>query len=214
MRFAKQHPIIFCTICLNFLVVVFLVFFMIIKNTKNSVLDISIAPIDAVITIDHKYYKNGTYSINSGKHSIEIAKEGYQTKKYTITTEQNFSFKLYDYLEPNDEDFTEYLSDIENILILEKINKDDNPTIVNFLNSYNKQSDLMKKLPIGYFNESNEEIRAFTIQKNDDENCDKLACLEITDISGKDNKSFIQKYLEDYGFELKFYNINYEGLLK
>lgn len=91
---------------------------------QPAYVDILVAPIDAKVMIGGVEYRNATYEMEPGEYVAEISREGYGTKEFEIKVERGKTVGLYAYLDPVNDDFSEYekTSNSESLAALLRLN--------------------------------------------------------------------------------------------
>ncbi len=211
----KQKILITSAIIVLF--IAFPLIFISYKRINNSIISFFVAPSSATIKLDGKIVKSGikkdgsgyleikpiNHAVTSGKHTIEITKDGFTTIKEEIELNPNSSFIYYNYLSSeNDPDW--YSKNEEESRLLE--------TIIPKL-SQQKQEDvedkypLIKHLPLNidyYTNDLSKHVKysiSYIIEG------DKVS-IKITDLSGN-NKTLALDKIKSLGFSPDDYNIEY-----
>lgn len=208
MKTKKLNPLILWAIIVDIVVIAVIVAINIINSKRNAIFDILIAPVDATITVDGVEFKNGTYKFFPGQHEVKIVADGFTTKTTTVNLEENKTVKLYTFLVPENNEYIKYAYNPENITVLMKVGQG-NQRVEEFIDDYNLQMALIEKLPYAY---SDAEGRRFTILDITDDECKKIVCLSVTDISGEGNYSFAKQYLSEKGLNEQYYDLSYRRL--
>lgn len=187
------------------------------KRINNSIISFFVAPSSATIKLDGKIVESGikkddsgyleikpiNHAVTSGKHTIEIVKDGFNTIKEEIELNPNSSFMYYNYLSSeNDPDW--YSKNEEESRLLE--------TIIPKL-SQQKQEDIEDKYPlikhlplnIDYYTSDLSKHVKYSISYIIEE--DKVS-IKITDLSGN-NKTLALDKIKSLGFSPDDYNIEY-----
>lgn len=208
MKTKKLNPLILWAIIVDIVVIAVIVVINIINSKRNAIFDILIAPVDATITVDGVEFKNGAYKFFPGQHEVKIVADGFTTKTATVNLEENKTIKLYTFLVPENNEYIKYAYNPENITVLMKVGQG-NQRVEEFIDDYNLQMALIEKLPYAY---SDAEGRRFTILDITDDECKKIVCLSVTDISGEGNYSFAKQYLGEKGLNEQYYDLSYRRL--
>ena len=70
---------------IDVLVLVAMVVIMVVNAMKTAVINISVTPLDAVVTVDGHEYENGwSYRLMPGEHEVVISHEGFVTKTFNV----------------------------------------------------------------------------------------------------------------------------------
>lgn len=173
--------------------------------TSTSEIELLIAPSSATVLIDNKEYHNGTFRIPSGEHTISISKDGFSTKEYTFNT--STTSKIYDYIVESDNSYNWYLTHQEDSLLLTQIGdylSDQTATAIQ------EKYPILNSLPIIYANYDEEyNYTEYRIDGGSFDDCNSEFCLKITDSTGGNYNSAIQK-IKDAGFNPEDFEILYE----
>lgn len=189
----------------SIIVFILLIILVLIFNKKNSEVSILVTPTSSKTLIDNREYKNGTYKITRGKHTVKISKEGFETKEYEVDI-KDAKYNIYNFLESNDDStknwYSEHPTD-QSLLdpILSQINEQE-------LNRLQKNNPIISMLPINideYRNNKTEKIK-YSLSYKFDENNNLV--LIFTNYSGNNLNEVIRK-LKDKGFNYDDYVVEY-----
>lgn len=203
-KFIKKYPIL--TLVFITLILITSILFITALSLKDTTeIEIRVAPSSATILIDGKTYQNGKFRISTGSHSVEIKKDGFTTKNFTFDTSS--SDKLYSYILEEDGGYSWYLNHKEDALLLTSIG--DYESKLEAAN-YNSKYPIMASLPVIYANyDDNYHYTEYRIDGGSFTGCNTDFCLKITDTTGGNYESAIQK-IKDLGFNPEDYTILYE----
>ena len=190
-------------IAIDVLLLVVVVFCAINYFRKTSTVVVKYAPLDATLKIDGSVYAAGSYKITPGAHKIELSRDGFDTKTYTVTIRDDSIFKLYNYLTSSDSDdpFEKYYS-IQAATPLYDIADDAADA---FLSRHSDQYNLVEKyLPIRHV--SGDDSLVYWVLNRSERSCQKLACVNV--ILGSNTRyDDVLSALESLGFDLKMLDI-------
>lgn len=199
---------------------------LILNMMKTAVVSLNITPVDAMIKVNGKEYKNGDYKFRPGEYKIEVTREGMVAKEFTVEAksgsvinvatflvEENNGFNFYR-LKGNDESFLK----LEEIAVMSNnITIDYDKSAEEFIAGYRRAYDLYmgETLPINYaeFGEERENdqrsLKEITVMMNRDEECRLALCLKAIMV-GTDDKSLVEIMLTERGFNMEDYEIKYK----
>lgn len=148
LNFIKQHKIA-TIITFNLVVVVIVVIAIIIHFAKTAVVDILVAPKDAVVTLNGRRYDNQKqHDVLPGNYHVKITMDGMQTKEYDITLERTGFVKIWDYLLDVNGSFDYYNTHPEDETILAEVVEDNDEAAKAFIAQYDKITSIFDQLPI------------------------------------------------------------------
>lgn len=189
--------------------------------TKNSIINFTIAPIDATITVNgNSSYHNGSYQFHPGTYEVVISHDGLNSKTFTVELQDNSSAAITTFLSGSDNfDFYRLKDNYSSYLALERIAAaSDNQTtdhdtsaetfIADFQRNYNLYS---AQLPATYseYDEKGKLTKYISVRRND--NCSITLCLEAL-VNNEDDKILANSLLQGKGFNLKDFEIEYKVL--
>ena len=201
----KNKKLIIGIISLLIVLIIFAITALTIYFTNTTEIEIAVAPASATILIDNKTYQNGNVRIPSGKHSVKIEKEGFNTNEFTFDTEN--TNKLYAYILEKDNGYTWYLNHQEDDILLAKIGSYlSSIEAANYQNKY----PISLSLPIIYANyDKDYNYTEYRIDGGSFDACNSDFCIKITDTTGGNYEAALQK-IRDAGFNPEDYQILYE----
>lgn len=217
---------VWLVMAIDVIAIVAVVAIVIYNATKTAIISFEVAPIDATITVNgDSNYSNGSFQFHPGAYEVNISHEGLDSKNFIIELDANSNAAVTTFLSKDgDFDFYRLKDNYTSFLMLSRIASfEDNQTTdkdtsaEGFLEDFQKASQLAKQeLPIVY--NTYEEItqpsllyvttKNITIALSDDDKCQKTLCLKATIWVG--DKEFVNKLLEEKGFDLKQYEVIYE----
>ena len=187
--------------------------------TKNAIIDFTIAPIDATITVNgNSNYHNGSFQFHPGTYEVTISHESLDPKTFIIELQPDSDVAITTFLsEDGFFDFYKLKDNYSSYLMLERIaspnnnQTTDNDTsaedfIANFQESYNLYQT---KLPVTYseYDDNGKLIKYISVR--DGHNCTFTLCL-ITSIYDEKDKDFVKSLLLDAGFNMENFEIEYK----
>ncbi|MBR3246751.1 hypothetical protein IKF87_02610 [Candidatus Saccharibacteria bacterium] len=212
-NFIKRHKVLSAIIGANIVAIIIVIGIIISHYAKTATIDIKVAPIDATIKLNGQQYNNlSQHDIVPGHYHIEISMDNMQPVSYDINLEKNGFANIYAYLKDTNDSYDYYLSHPEDEFILEEVAPADDAKAQVFIKNYKKIASLKDHLPIDV-SEYTEDFAYYTqysIRENTDiQGCDKVICIIIEDNTG-DNEEQAKKKIQDLGFNLADYRIDYE----
>lgn len=180
------------------LLVVLLIAIIYLLLRPNSELIVVAAPSQATIRLDGKKIQNGARGIRAGKHTIELSKDGSETKaqEFEISVGETKSINLYL------EDYSSYLLNEEDIELLGLIGDE---KARQFASDYWAAKSILDILPITVVGEDSGEFSRLESGKD----CTRSYCLKITD-HGEELKEKMLEKIKSLGFDPDNYEIQYE----
>lgn len=209
----------------NGLIIVAMIAIAIINARKTATIMVSLAPIDAEVTLGGKTYKNGAYQIVPGEYEATISREGLNSKTFTINVAGNSVTNLVTFLsDGNNFDYYAKSGNYESFYALSQIaaagnnittdqDKSAESFITWFQNAYNLYQSA---LPINYTEYENlEHGRSLTTDitiKRTSEDCAKILCIDalILTTDGRDGKALANELMTSKGLKLEDYEIKYK----
>lgn len=187
-------------------------FVLLILVTKSSTasVEIRVAPADAIITINGKEYKNGTYQLPTGEAKIHIEfGADFVAQDYTINIpeKQGEVTKIFTFLNQRDGTTSWYDSHESDALLM--------TTIGDYLASekakkYLEDHPITNNLPIIVAEyDKNYNYTEYRIDGGKFEQCKSDFCIKITDTTGN-NLEVAKQKIKNLGFSLTDFEIIYE----
>lgn len=179
----------------------------------RTLLEISVAPSTAVITINGQDYRNGIYEMEPGDYVVNIAASGFQPKTINVAVEDGQTAKIATYLKNQAEGMEYFERSAADINVLRGINE---PEAVSFVQNYDRKLSIRDLLPIDASYDMSEvldmpsnEIYEQTISDGSaDSRCKKAFCLLV---SGYElNEEVLQETVADLGYNLDDYEVIYD----
>lgn len=203
----KRHLVLLFVVVLSLVGVVILVLLLIPKNSSSLV--ISVAPVDASITINNKSYSNGVFSnMAPGHYTAMISKDGFETKYVGFDLKNDEITTLSEYLVQSDQKMDYYESDAESLFVLrEYASLHEDETAKTFLEEYDKKRSVKNFLPIEYAVAGTGDYYRIIFRENDSA-CEKNYCIEIGANNAYYNEAAIT-VLKDHGYNIDDYQIVY-----
>ena len=209
----------------DFLAIIAVIAIAIYNSTKNAIIELVVAPIDATISINgNSSYHNGTFRIHPGTYEIVISYDGLDSKSFSIKLEPNSSTAIITFLTENGNlDFYELKDNYSSYLMLSKIaSSSDNRTTDRdtsaeaFITKFEKNYSLYQsKLPINHTEYElidNKDTMVYNLairQASDKSSCTKYLCIEAIMIL-TDDKNLVNSMLKDAGFNLEDFEVEYK----
>lgn len=189
----------------------------ILGSIRSAAVNISVAPVDAVITINGKKYdNNSSYKLfPKNNATIEISHDGLETQKITVDFKRNSTTSIHRYLSNKKDKFSYYLQD-ENQKDLDQLDK-----IAPFLSGDDELQVFVKKmgirnaLPISY-EECTDEANKYScfslfINAGYYKDCGRQFCIAISDNSSEKHEDTYSRLVTEKGFKLSDYKVIYEN---
>ena len=202
ISFQKFKPLF---IVLGSLMLLLIIVLVVLNLTPTSTISLFIAPSDATILIDGKRYKNGTYEITPGDHTVSISRDDFTPKEYPFTTTEGQTTELRDYLEPlYDKDW--YSKNEADGMILGSILE--GKALKDSLTLYEKYP-IISILPINveYFSNNYADYIKYSISYQTSED-NKSITIIITDHTGGNLQTAIDN-LKTRGYDIAQYEYKY-----
>ena len=199
----KKPFVIIISIIVFFALVISFIAYQISLATVN----ILVAPISSSIKINNKEYQNGQHKFSPGTYQVEISKEAFNTKTFTLNLKSGETVNLHAYLEQSDGTDSWYLTHNEDDLIRTQIGDEE---ATKESEKYSKKYPIVKVLPLIYANyDDNYNYTEYRIDGGKLEGCKKEFCLKITDTTGG-NEENAKRYIRENGYNPDKYEIIYE----
>lgn len=210
---------------IDIVIIISIIVILIINSTKQSIITFNVVPADSQISLNGKGgYSNGSYRLAPGVYDVEISHEGLDTKNFKVDLEKDDISTIITFLHQGDNfDFYTLRDNIGDYLSLAEIasagyNKttDQDISAEGFIDKTNYNTKLyQEELPIDYteyMQSENKDIMAYNIALRraiDKSSCTKYLCIEAIMIL-TDDKSIVNSMLEDAGFNLEDFEIEYK----
>ena len=185
-------------------ILIILVTFSVLAFRPNAELIVLVAPNKATILLDGKKIHNGTQAIRAGKHTLKATLNGLETKTQEIELSANETKSVNLYLTGENDDFSYYLKDEEDIDLLAMM---DDEKAIKFVSEYRTAKTITELLPITIVQDYGEASSKLELG----ENCTRSYCLKITD-SGAELKEMMFEKIKSLGYNPDDYEIQYELL--
>lgn len=189
------------------------------NSTKNSIINFTIAPIDATITVNgNSSYHNGSYQFHPGTYEITISHNDLDTKTFTINLQSNSNAAITTFLSKNgDFGFYELKDNYTSFLMLSRIaassdnqTTDHDNSAESFIADFQRNYELRQtQLPVSYseYNEDGKLSKYISVRSND--RCIITLCLKAL-IYNESDKLLVDSLLQGKGFRLEDFEIEYE----
>ena len=210
---------------LDVVAIISIIVILIINSTKQSVITFNVVPADSQISLNGKSgYSNGSYRLTPGVYDVEISHEGLDTKNFKVDLEKDDISTIITFLHQGDNfDFYTLRDNIGDYLSLAEIasagynqTTDQDISAEGFIDKINYNTKLyQEELPINYteyMRSENKDILVYDISMRraiDKSSCIKYLCIEAIMIL-TDDKNIVNSMLEDAGFNLEDFEIEYK----
>ena len=210
---------------LDVAIIISIIVVLIINSTKQSIITFNVVPADSQISLNGKSgYSNGSYRLAPGVYDVEISHEGLDTKNFKVDLEKDDISTIITFLHQGDNfDFYTLRDNIGDYLSLAEIasagynqTTDQDISAEGFIDKINYNTKLyQEELPIDYteyMRSENKDIMAYNIairRAIDKSSCTKYLCIEAIMIL-TDDKNIVNSMLEDAGFNLEDFEIEYK----
>ena len=185
-------------------ILIILVTFSVLAFRPNAELIVLVAPSKATILLDGKKIHNGARAIRAGKHTLKISLNNLETKTQEIELSANETKSVNLYLTGENDDFSHYLNDEEDIDLLAMM---DDEKAAKFVSEYRTAKTITELLPITIVQDYGEASSKLELG----ENCTRSYCLKIID-SGAELKGKMYEKIKSLGYNPDDYEIQYELL--
>ena len=155
-------------------ILIILVTFSVLAFRPNAELIVLVAPSKATILLDGKKIHNGARAIRAGKHTLKISLNNLETKTQEIELSANETKSVNLYLTGENDDFSHYLNDEEDIDLLAMM---DDEKAAKFVSEYRTAKTITELLPITIVQDYGEASSKLELG----ENCTRSYCLKIID---------------------------------
>lgn len=210
---------------LDVVIIISIIVVLIINSTKQSIITFNVVPADSQISLNGKSgYSNGSYRLAPGVYDVEISHEGFDTKNFKVDLGKDDISTIITFLHQGDNfDFYTLRDNIGDYLNLAEIasagynqTTDQDISAEGFIDKINYNTKLyQEELPIDYteyMRSENKDIMAYNIairRAIDKNSCTKYLCIEAIMIL-TDDKNIVNSMLEDAGFNLEDFEIEYK----
>lgn len=204
---------------IDILAIIGIIAIIIYNLTKNSIINFTIAPINATITVNgNSNYHNGSYQFHPGTYEVVISHDGLNSKTFTVELQDNSNATITTFLsEDNNFYFYRLKDNYSSYLMLERIAaSSDNQTtdhdtsaeefIADFRRNYNLYST---QLPATYseYDDNNELVKYISVNKSD--KCDVTLCIKAL-MNSESDRTLADSLLQGKGFNLEDFEIEYK----
>lgn len=193
---------------------------------KNSVIYLNVTPVDAIISIDGRTeVTNGMYAIMPGTHEITIAREGLESKTFTIDIAPDYVVEFTTFLKGEGDNFdfyklipnyNSYLKLVEIASVGNNRTTDEDFSAEPFIVDFERVLSITDDLPIkGWVygapaGTGNGATAMFAIQNGINmKECEIISCL-LVNYDGTDFEEEVIKSIEDAGYDPLDYQIIYK----
>lgn len=206
---------------IDIVIIIVVIIAVIINARKTNVIDFNVVPSDAQISVNgDTSFANGQYRLPPGEYAVEISHPGLASKTFLVDLEHQDMASIttflsddgnFDYYRLRDHfgDFTA-LSQIASAGYNQTTDGDTSAEA--FINNYEEQYSLYStELPIEYkksegFGRELQILADITIRA--DNSCNITLCVEALMV-GTDSKDLVKALMQEKGFNLEDYEINY-----
>lgn len=211
---------------IDILAIIGIIAIIIYNLTKNSIINFTIAPIDATITVNgNSSYHNGSYQFHPGTYEVVISHDGLDSKTFTVELQDNSNAAITTFLSGSDNfDFYRLKDNYSSYLALERIaaasdnqTTDHDTSAEAFILQQERKDSITKLTPIRFAicgePASRVNCNAIEVTYDYSEKCDNQRCLII---KGRADELFndvineLANQLEAKGYNLKNYRYIYE----
>ncbi len=181
-------------------------------SPSATILNISVAPTSAHITIDGVETRNGSYRVSSGVHHIEASADGFESKSLDIDVKSDETNNVAFYL-PNEEVGLKYYerSDVEVNLMRVIAKYDDGAK--EFIDAYDLKFGLIIDVPFSVEYETPDGFASMRFSDGrDDSRCDSTLCILVSGHKVDDNSFYgeVTNELSSRGYDIEDYEVIYE----
>lgn len=199
MNSIKKHPIVSIVVAIDVVLVIVVGVFGLIKGLKTATIDVLLAPLKAKVVINGKEYETGAYRVNPGKVTATIVADGFKEKKVELELQADKTTKIYEYLEPLEDNLNYYANKESELKRLEKLGNTDIVRVVS----------IKKYLPIIEFNYGGLNEASYELVITQDFDCDKIFCLRVTG-DNSESHEYTKIILRQKGYNPDDYQIKYQ----
>lgn len=183
----------------------------------HTMLEIAVAPHDATILINGQEYRNGIYEIEPGNYTVEISKDGFESKSFSVEAPEKQTGKISTFLVNKKEGMEYYERSQADLNILGTMT--DTET-VEFMKDYNRRISIAEYLPIDASysiegpqvgegeRQGNNIYRQKIANGSTDSRCEWAFCLLVT--GDLYNEEILRNTLLDKGYDLDDYEVIYD----
>lgn len=169
---------------------------------KNARVNILVAPIDVEVKIDGKKVNGSTRFYPKEHVLVELSKEGFEKKEFYIDLKSNETVLIHDFLKHKTDGMGYYLKNKNDLELLKIIQNDETK---DFFNKINKNSTIMRILPIkNSVSDNNGTVEYTEISNDASDKC--VMCLKIQTNYGN-NMEKIKNVFKKYGYNYDDFNI-------
>lgn len=181
---------------------------------KNTYLTLGFAPTEAILTVNGKDYRTGTYKFEPGKYTGQIHYEGFEPKTIDFEVKSKEVTTVASYIVNEKEGLSYFEKSAADIEALRNVKDDEE--VNRFLASYDQKYSLMKQLPL---DASFDDRAATGFPKQDlvsvkikngnmHKKCHGTLCLVV--VGKKYNNNKIKSVLSEKGYKIEDYEVIYE----
>ena len=183
----------------------------------HTLLEITVAPHDATISINGQEYRNGIYEFEPGNYTVDISAEGFEPKNFNVVVPEEQTGKISTYLVNKKEGMEYYERNQADLNILETMADTE---AVEFMKDYNRRISISGYLPIDASysiegppvgegeRQGNNIYRQKVENGTTDSRCGWAFCLLVT--GDLYNEEVLRNTLLDKGYNLDDYEVIYD----
>ena len=210
-------------LALDILTIIAVIAVFIFNSTKTAVLNFSVAPVDAIITVNgNSNYRNGSFRVHPGTYEISISHDELDSKSFTFDVQSNDNITVATFLSQDGNfDFYTLRDNFDSFEKLSEIvssvsnqTTDHDTSAEAFVADFQKNYDLYyTKLPIEYYfgednsNPNKVSSKRITIMPSYD--CNVALCLKALMVN-TDDKELVNSLLVEKGFNMESLQIEYK----
>lgn len=210
-------------IIVDIIALITLIIILIWQTTKVSTINLDVTPLDSRISINGNHnYQNGQYSLTPGSYEITISHDNMTPKTFTVdiapqtvvsvTTFLSDPDHTYDFYKQRT-NYSSYQKLAEIASAENNLTTDHDTSAADFINKF--QADyaaFSTKLPIEYresegYGSDRSLSKNITLKAKYD--CQLTLCIQAL-VVGTDDKAFINSLLQEKGFNLEDFEIEYK----
>lgn len=198
----KKRLAIIGFIVMDVLILMVLLILLLVDGGKTAVVDVLLAPANAVVTINGESYSQGTYKTYPGKTVATISAEGFKEKNIELDLNADNTTIIHEYLMPDENNLDYYANNNDDAELLSRIGGEDAQKMLNLIS-------IKDVLPIIDFQYGGLNGTSKEIMIDQDFKCAQYFCLMVTGDTGIDKKK-VEELIKKKGYNPEDYSIRYE----
>lgn len=205
--FIKRHRLACAFMAVDVIILLIVALIVVYNNAKSAVVDIYVAPSNALIELNGEEYDNfSSQSVFPGDYHVKISMDGMQTKEFDLSLNGGGFGKVRTYLVGTDGGFGYYVDNPDEEMVLAEVANDKESK--EFVEKYNHTRSILNDLPLEYYDRSNPNNPIGVFVEQDTNDCKGyVVCLVA--YGGKENSSIVEGLIREAGFEPSEYRITY-----